>query len=158
MPDDSAVLVDADVRIETLDDSNGVLSEQTHRPTDPPEWVKPVKSQLIAMFNLTDNWDGEGGEAPAVDVIRSAIGFVEFVSRNVAVERPHVSPTRCGDVLLEWESGPHQLEVEVEALAPSAASYVYLNTETDEEWSGALFRNDADDGRFLKTLRELFSH
>lgn len=152
---DDLMLVDGDVRLELVEDGNGALFDQNRSPSDRPDWVNPAIKQLQALFELPQDWDGEGGERPKDEVICSAIGFLEFVAKNALVGRPHVSPTRGGGVLLEWECVPHQIEVQV--LSRDAASYVYLNTETDEERVGALFRDDADDGRFLHILAELFA-
>jgi hypothetical protein len=58
-------------------------------------------------------------------------------------------------VLFEWEQGPHQLEVDI--CTRDAASYVYLNRQTDLPISGSLFRDSADDGRFLEIVRSHFT-
>lgn len=155
MKDDDVMLVDGEVRRELAENGNGVLFDLNRGPHDRPDWVDPAIEQVRTLFDLPEDWDGEGGERPADDVIQSAIGFLEFVAKYASVDRPHVSPTRSGGVLLEWENGPHQIEVEV--LSRDAASYVLLNTDTDKERTGALFRDDADDGSFLQILAELLA-
>ena len=42
--------------------------------------------------------------------------------------QPHVAPTRSGGVLLEWEQGPHQLEIQFDD--GERGSFVYVNRET----------------------------
>jgi hypothetical protein len=84
--------------------------------------------QLEAMRKMPENWDGYGGAAPREDVIDAAIRFLSQILGTGGVPEPFVSPTRIGGVLIEWELGAHELEVEFSSL--DRASFLYMNTET----------------------------
>ena len=120
-----------------------------------PSWWTQATEQLRAMRSLGENWDGYGAAAPRAEILHSAIGFLRFLSRYVSVPLPYMSPTRNGGVLFEWERGPHQLEVDI--CTRDAASYVYLNRQTDLSISGYLFKDSADDGCFLEVVRTYFA-
>ena len=122
---------------------------------EPPAWLNQAIQQLLSMRSLRENWDGYGAAAPHPDIVRSAEGFLHFLCNHVSLPAPFITPTRIGGVLFEWEQGPHQVEVDV--CTPDAASYVYLNRETDSSISGSLFRDSADDGRFLEIARSFFA-
>jgi hypothetical protein len=120
-------------------------------PHIPAAWRGAAVRQLNDMLALEPDWDGYGGIPPTRDKVASGIGFLDFVIENLAASQPHVSPTRTGNVLFAWEQREHQLEIELATV--HAASYVYLNTQTGEEATGALFFDDADDGVFLGLLQ-----
>ena len=74
--------------------------------------------QLEAMRRLEENWDGYGGAAPLPEVIDLVQAFVRFIEAAARGGRPpgggafHVSPTRIGGVLIEWEDDRKEHEVE----------------------------------------------
>jgi hypothetical protein len=90
--------------------------------------------QLEAMRQLPENWDGYGGAASRPELIDAALHFLR--GHAAASPPPFVTPTRVGGVLLEWEQGPHQLEVEIDS--PEGGSFVYLNHETGESARGSM--------------------
>jgi hypothetical protein len=67
--------------------------------------------QLEAMRKLAENWDGYGGAAPLLEVIDRARAFVGRMEAAEA-EELYVSPTRIGGVLIEWEDGVIDHEIE----------------------------------------------
>jgi hypothetical protein len=74
--------------------------------------------QLQAMRQLNENWDGYGAAVPRDDVIEVAAEFVnlmEALLRKRSAMPPviHVSPTRTGGILIEWEDAEMQHEVEI---------------------------------------------
>ena len=75
--------------------------------------------QLNAMRNLKDNWDGDNAAAPQAHVIDLALefaGLLELLFRKSAASGGsvlHVSPTRVGGVLLEWEDHSYQHELDL---------------------------------------------
>jgi hypothetical protein len=78
----------------------------------------PPTVQLQAMRLLKDNWDGYGAAAPqahVIDVAREFVGLIEAVLTKRTATPPtlHVSPTRIGGVLVEWEDGLMEHEVEI---------------------------------------------
>jgi len=95
-----------------------------------------VLEQLEAMRAVPHNWDGYGADAPRPELIAAAIEFWRGLQARPHLREPFVTPTRIGGVLFEWEHGPHQLEVELEA--PAKAVFIYLNRETDESATGSV--------------------
>jgi hypothetical protein len=76
-----------------------------------------ASEQLQAMRSLKEDWDGYGAAPPQAEVIDLAlafVGLVEAMRRKVAPGDLHVSPTRVGGVLIEWEEGPREHEVEID--------------------------------------------
>jgi hypothetical protein len=75
--------------------------------------------QLEAMRSLAENWDGYGAAAPwatAIDLAQEFVGLVEAMLQKKSTSNSctlHVSPTRIGGVLIEWENGAMQHEVEI---------------------------------------------
>jgi hypothetical protein len=92
--------------------------------------------QLEAMRDLPENWDGYGGAAPRAEMIDAAIQFLRSLTGGEVRPEPFVTPTRTGGVLLAWELGPHQLEVEFDT--SDKGSYVYLNQQTGETATGTV--------------------
>jgi hypothetical protein len=92
--------------------------------------------QLEAMRHLGENWDGYGAAPSRAEAIDLAIEFLHHCQASMAMPEPYVTPTRVGGVLLAWESGPHELEVEFND--PDHGSFVYLNRETGENATGSL--------------------
>jgi hypothetical protein len=74
--------------------------------------------QLQAMRNLVENWDGYGAAAPsetAIDLAQEFVSLVETILKKSTSNSCvlHVGPTRNGGVLIEWEDGARQHEVEI---------------------------------------------
>ena len=75
-------------------------------------------TQLQAMRLLCENWDGYGAATPQAHVIELARELVALLEallkkRAAAPGVLHVSPTRTGGILIEWEDGAMQHEVEI---------------------------------------------
>jgi hypothetical protein len=75
--------------------------------------------QLQAMRLLKENWDGYGAAPPQAYVLELAREFARLLEalrqKHTAVSGVlHVSPTRTGGVLIEWEDDIAQHEVEIE--------------------------------------------
>jgi hypothetical protein len=90
--------------------------------------------QLQAMGRLAENWDGYGGAAPRAEVIELAQGFLGLIE---ALRPPradgwqlHVSPTRGGGALIEWEDERRQHEVEINP--DGSVSFLHLNKATKQ--------------------------
>lgn len=144
-----------------VSEAPGVLPESASagsrqaRPAAPatPAWIEDAKRHLGSLAQLQEDWDGYGAAAPDPDILDSAASLLTSYATRAALPPPSISPTRTGGVLFEWENGPHEIEVQV--VSRSAASYVYLNTETDADCSGALFP-DSPDTHFFDLMREHF--
>ncbi len=79
--------------------------------------AKPIE-QLEAMRRLGENWDGYGAAAPQAKVIDLAQEFIDLLDAmivrfSVAPAEFHVSPTRVGGILIDWEDGPIEHEMEL---------------------------------------------
>ena len=74
--------------------------------------------QLQAMRGLPENWDGYGAAVPSatvLDLAQEFVGLLEAVRHKSTSGScvVHVSPTRIGGVLIEWEDPAMQHEVEI---------------------------------------------
>ena len=70
------------------------------------------------MRGLPENWDGYGAAAPepqVIDLATEFVGMLEavFNGRALPPDAIHVSPTRVGGVLIEWEDAKTQHEVDI---------------------------------------------
>ena len=73
--------------------------------------------QLQAMRSIGENWDGYGAAAPLANAIDLALEFTNLIEALLqkstsGQQHLHVSPTRIGGVLIEWEDAIMQHEVE----------------------------------------------
>jgi hypothetical protein len=89
--------------------------------------------QLQAMQSLTENWDGYGAAAPQAHVVELAqelVGLIEACLQKSLAEPPvvHVSPTRIGGILIEWEDRSLQHEVEINP--DRSIGFLHLNRST----------------------------
>ncbi len=94
--------------------------------------------QIQALRALPENWDGYGAASPCSDILTAAIAFLQTLRHGPGYTDPEIAPTRVGGVLLSWEHGPHQLDVEFDS--PVKAEFAYLNRETDESATGQVVR------------------
>jgi hypothetical protein len=96
-------------------------------------------AQLQAMCQLGENWDGYGAAAPQAHVIELAREFVSLIAivlrtRAAAPEAPHVSPTRTGGILIEWEAA--ELQHEVEISPDQSFAFLHFNKATGHTDAG----------------------
>ena len=94
------------------------------------------EDQIQALGALPENWDGYGAAAPRAEILTAAMAFLQTLRNRPGHTDPDIAPTRIGGVLLSWDHGPHQLDVEFDS--PGRAEYAYLNRDTDESASGVL--------------------
>src|SRR5438270_4580908 len=74
--------------------------------------------QLEAMRRLGENWDGYGAAAPQanlIDLAQEFTGLIEAMLRKSTTGPVllHVSPTRVGGILIDWEDRSREHEVEL---------------------------------------------
>jgi hypothetical protein len=137
-----------------LEDSALVVSGMDpNEPLVDPAWINEAMNYLDSLASMRENWDGYNAAAPDRAILASAASFLRSYVRGFRPPAPSISPTRAGGVLFEWENGPH--EIEVQLVSQTAASWVYLNTETGEERSGALF-TDSTDPKFVTLMQQHF--
>ena len=91
--------------------------------------------QLDAMRSLVENWDGYGADAPsttAIDLARELVGLVETMLKKSPSNSCtlHVSPTRTGGVLIDWENRATQHEVEISA--DRSIGFLHLDKTTGQ--------------------------
>ena len=92
-----------------------------------------LDAQLQAMRQLRENWDGYGAAAPQAHVIELARELVRLIatvlrSRDIEADGIHVSPTRTGGVLVEWQDAVAEHEVEISP--DQSFSFLHLNKAT----------------------------
>jgi len=80
--------------------------------------MSTLYEQLQAMRELAENWDGYGAASPqafAIDLAQKFVALLDAVLRKSASGPAtlHVSPTRIGGVLIDWEDPSMQHEVEI---------------------------------------------
>ncbi|MFO0965611.1 MAG: hypothetical protein U0793_08520 [Gemmataceae bacterium] len=76
-----------------------------------------LTEQLETMRGLNENWDGYGAAAPRGEIVELAREFVALIEaltrKRGAGWEIHVSPTRVGGVLIEWDDGETEHEVDI---------------------------------------------
>jgi hypothetical protein len=92
-----------------------------------------TSEQLEAMRRLPENWDGYGAASPQPSIVDFAQEFAGFLQALLgkSLENPlvlHVSPTRVGGVLIQWETPA--LEHEIEIMPDHGMSFLHLDKAT----------------------------
>ena len=118
--------------------------------------------QLQAMRGLPENWDSYGAAAPAahvIDLAQELVGLIETWLRRAASEPPalHVSPTRTGGILIEWEDPSMQHEVDLNP--DGSISFLHLNRGTGHIETRKFIASQPAvvDPGFLQELRHLLA-
>ena len=89
--------------------------------------------QLEAMRHLSENWDGYGAAAPQgkiIDLAQDFIGLLDamLAKSSAAPAEFHVSPTRIGGILIDWEADAMEHEME---LGPDGSiGFLHHNKDT----------------------------
>jgi hypothetical protein len=91
--------------------------------------------QLEAMRHLQENWDGYGAAAPQANVIDLAqefAGLIDTMLRKSGTQPGalHVSPTRAGGIVIDWEDDTRQHEIELDP--DGSVSFLHLNKPTGQ--------------------------
>jgi hypothetical protein len=91
--------------------------------------------QLEAMRRLPENWDGYGAAAPqgaVLDFAHVFVGFLEAALKTSRSDAPtlHVSPTRIGGILVEWDDSAMEHEVQINP--DFCLSFLYLHKATGQ--------------------------
>src|SRR5260370_40425732 len=89
--------------------------------------------QLRAMRSLREMWDGYGAAAPHATLVDFAQEFASLIEAMLRTSsfNPcvlHVSPTRVGGILIEWEDASAQHEVEI--TPDQSIGFLHLNKAT----------------------------
>lgn len=104
------------------------------------DWLERVAAQFEAIAKLPYGWDGDGAPRPEICTLEAAWGLLTSLCRAWDVPKPHVNPTRCGGVQLEWENGARYFEIEL--VAQRAATYLYRDDDSSEEIVGEIFEQE----------------
>ncbi|HBI42606.1 MAG TPA: hypothetical protein DDY78_07065 [Planctomycetales bacterium] len=73
--------------------------------------------ELESLFDLQDDWDGEGSAAPDPVNVRSAKRLLELAYQSGNFPSPpQIAPGGNGEVILAWREGDLYLEAELVAL------------------------------------------
>jgi hypothetical protein len=105
------------------------------RPDDSDHFGKDwsaITDELLRIRNLQDDWDGEGAEAPQIDLVDGAIALAQMLkSKNVAPpDRVHASVN--GTVYFEWYSPRGYCEIEVLSPITAELRFVRKGSNTTE--------------------------
>jgi hypothetical protein len=106
----------------------------------PSLWWADVRAQISQLLQLPANWDSYGADPVSDQVAQSTNGLLLALGGLLDLPRPLVSPTRRGGILLEWKSGPKEIEIEV--VSRDAAAFLFTDDATAEEAEGELFREE----------------
>ena len=123
------------------------IANRTAAAKDP--LLYELHQHLDALGQFNDNWDGQGSVAPDAEAIGKARAFLEDVFFQTLAEaayepedresagwqRPHISASEEGEVVLEWWNGDRKLTVYIGA---DQASFI-------KSW-GPHVVNDMEDG------------
>lgn len=114
------------------------------------------------MRVLPENWDGYGAAPPrsaVIDFAQEFVGFLEAALKKSSSDAPilHVSPTRVGGVLMEWNDP--NMEHEVEINPDFCLSFLHLRKSTGQitTRSFAPGAPTAVDPGLLQELRQLLA-
>jgi hypothetical protein len=143
--------------------SEALLTE-TIRP--PPasatraNWLQSVRSQFDKIGSLAPNWDGEGAQAPKIEILCSAVGLLDTILRHApTISEPYIRPTPSGGILLAWQRENEDLEVELEM--PGIATFVHTRTHGSKFFDGVICEDGRplqdDDREFLRILSQFAS-
>jgi len=81
-------------------------------------------SNLDALYELEDNWDGEGAEALRGELIDSASDYLMILHKKDESFPPtRIAPSQDGEIIIEWQEG--DLYMEVAITEPYHAEWMY---------------------------------
>lgn len=102
----------------TLTDPQPAFAVGVSTTLSPPagllESSKRLDSRLDELTSLTGNWDGEGAQSVDRAALRLA-GAVITQALRAGLPEPEIFPVPDGGVQIEWQAGPVELELEIEA-------------------------------------------
>ena len=89
------------------------LREDRKSLADAGPW-KTALSEIVAIHQLEDNWDGQGAQAPSQEVLDSAIGLACTLCAHEVEPPSRVVPGPDGTVIFEWQdSDGSYTEIEI---------------------------------------------
>ncbi len=90
---------------------DGLASSPEHQARH--RWAQCV-DDLLAVRRLKDDWDGLGAQAPAGDLVDSAIDLLQILMNQDELPPPtRIVATPTGTVLFEWQMDCVYLEGEI---------------------------------------------
>jgi hypothetical protein len=94
-----------------------------------------LNEQLDSMRRLAENWDGYGAASPhanVIDLAQEFVGLLEAVLQKSSSGPTilHVSPTRIGGVLIDWEDNSRQHEIEINP--DRSIGFLHVNKATGQ--------------------------
>jgi hypothetical protein len=108
----------------------GAPARRSRRLALYPEWYRPVRSRIVDLLRLTDNWDGRGARRICERDLVEALEFMASVMQFDTLA-PWIGPLSSGGLQLVWRQG----DVEVEAVFDSARGERELIVAVgDREW------------------------
>ena len=81
-------------------------------------FVSAFSEKLRRIIAQQDNWDGKGSLGPNINAVSTARmtleGFLDAVITNGRIwKTPFVSSNEDGNITIQWNSGQHELHVEI---------------------------------------------
>ena len=70
--------------------------------------------RIEQLYNLENNWDGEGASAIRPEIVANAVQLVDFLKARVeGFSEPFAAPTFDGFLQLDWTNKQRSLEVQL---------------------------------------------
>jgi len=100
-------------------------------PTKSRSWYARSVSQLIALYNVPDNYDNQGSRKPCRRGIRDALVVLDCAKAQDC-EVKHVSNGCDGEVSVQfWNDNK---EAEIDCMADGKAAWIDLPDSPDDFW------------------------
>jgi len=110
----------------------------------PSQWFADALLQLDRLLELPPNWDSYNADPIEREIVASAKGLLDALVDVLDLPCPLISPTRNGGVLLEWSVASKEFEIQL--VSRDAASFVFADEDTGQEYEGAIFRDPVNLG------------
>ena len=93
---------------------------------DDSKFSEHIDRELNRLARLLPNWDAEGAQPIAPEIIAAARRFADQLPKHLAPV-PAVVPMSKGNLQFEWHDGPRSLELEFET--PNTIHYLKWHPE-----------------------------
>lgn len=100
-------------------------------PTKSRSWYARSVRQLIALYNVPDNYDGQGSRKPCRRGIRDALVVLDC-AKALGCEVKHVSHGCEGEVTVEFRSIGRFAEID--CMADGMAAWIDYPDKPDDFW------------------------
>src|SRR5207237_9568318 len=98
---------------------------RVRKPTRNAGLWEPTVQKIVALQDLSDDWDGSGATAPSPELLESAIGLTYLLCAKGVPPPSRVVPGLEGAVLFEWQD-PDGSYADVEIVRPFFAEVMVV--------------------------------